>query len=165
MTRIEKNMERKNILCDPSEKTYLNISALMKPDRLSYERLWPANSITCKYVVDPRFFCVLKMSLRCLKVSTLLLNSWITVKYGARQKLTRLTTQSQSLYIARFIRHVQFTAVLLFGNNSSTRSAFVKKLSEVNEKPMIIIIISVCSQIITYKAVKANSWLRYWLRT
>ena len=33
MTRIEKNMERKNILCDPSEKTYLNISALMKPDR------------------------------------------------------------------------------------------------------------------------------------
>ena len=128
---------------------------------LSYERLWPANSITCKYVVDPRFFCVLKMSLRCLKVSTLLLNSWITVKYGARQKLTRLTTQSQSLYIGRFIRHVQFTAVLLFGNNSSTRSAFVRKLSEVNEKPMIIIIISVCSQIITYKAVKANSWLQY----
>ena len=102
------------------------------------------------------------MSLRCLKVSTLLLNSWITVKYGARQKLTRLTTQSQSLYIGRFIRHVQFTAVLLFGNNSSTRSAFVRKLSEVNEKPMIIIIISVCSQIITYKAVKANSWLQYW---
>ena len=33
MTRVEKNMERKNMLCDPSKKTYLYISALMKPDR------------------------------------------------------------------------------------------------------------------------------------
>ena len=83
-------------------------------------------------------------------------------KVWCASKADTVDNQSQSVYIARFIRHVQFTAVLLFGNNSSTRSAFVRKLSEVSEKPMIIIIISVCSQIITYKAVKANSWLQYW---
>ena len=30
-----------------------------------------------------------------------------------------------------------------------------------NENPMIITMISVCSEMITYKAVKANSWLQY----
>ena len=90
------------------------------------------------------FVCVLKMSSLCFSwLSPLLLNSYINVKYGARHKLTRLITQAQSLYFARFIWHVQFTAVLLFGNNGSTSSAFVRKLSQVNEKPMNIIIISV----------------------
>ena len=67
--------------------------------------------------------------------------------------------------IARFIWHVQFTALLLFGNNRSDKERFCQELSQVNEKPMIIIIISVCSQMITYKAMKANSWLQHWLRT
>ena len=91
-----------------------------------------------------------------------MLNSYIDVNCRVRQKLTRLITQAQSLYMARFIWYVQFTAVLLFGNNRSKSSAFVRKLSQVNEKPMIIIILSVCSQMITYKPVKASSWLQYW---
>ena len=57
----------------------------------------------------------------------------------------------------------QLTALLLFGNNRSTSRAFVRNwFSQVTENPMIITIISVCSQMITYKAVKANSCLQYW---
>ena len=160
MNRVEKNMERKNILCNPSnEKAYFYISALMKPDRFELWRL-----VTCqfKYVVDPRFsFCVLKMSesLCFCWLFPLLLNSYINVKYPVRQKLTRLITQAQSYALRVLYDTYNLRLFCFLGTTDQTSSAFVRKLSQVNEKPMIIIIISVCSQIITYKAVKANSWL------
>ena len=80
-----------------------------------------------------------------------------------RHKLTRLITQAQSytLRVLYYTYNLRFFCFL--GTTDQTSSAFVRKLSQVNEKPTIIIIISVCSQMITYKAVKANSWLQYWL--
>jgi len=65
--------------------------------------------------------------------------------------------------IARFIWHVQFTALLLFGNNRSDKQRFCQEIVTSEQKANDHIIISVCSQMITYKAVKANSWLQYWL--
>ena len=80
------------------------------------------------------------------------------------QKLTRLITQAQS-YALRVLYDTYnlrlFWSFCFSGTTDQTSSAFVRILSQVNEKPMIIIIISVCSQMITYKAMKANSWLRY----
>ena len=65
------------------------------------------------------------------------------------------------VYIARLYMTRTIYGSSAFGNNISTSNAFVRTASQKNEKPMIIIIISVCSQMITYKAVKANSWLQY----
>ena len=134
----------------------------MKPDRFELWRL-----VTCqfKYVVDPRFsFCVLKMSesLCFCWLFPLLLNSYINVKYPVRQKLTRLISQAQSYALRVLYDTYNLRLFCFLETTDQTSSAFVRKLSQVNEKPMIIIIISVCSQMITYKAVKANSWLRYW---
>ena len=65
------------------------------------------------------------------------------------------------IYIARLYMTRTIYGSSAFGNNISTSNSFVRTASQKNEKPMIIIIISVCSQMITYKAVKANSWLQY----
>lgn len=92
----------------------------------------------------------------------LVLNSYINVKYGARQNLTRFITQPQSYKLRVLYDTYNLRLFCFLGTTDQTRSAFVRKLWQVNEKPMNIIIISVCSQMITYKAVKANSWLRYW---
>ena len=79
-----------------------------------------------------------------------------------RQKLRRLITQAQSYALRVLYDTYDLRLFCFLGTTDQTSSAFVRKLSQVNEKPMIIIIISVCSQMITYKAVKANSWLQCW---
>ena len=90
----------------------------------------------------------------------LVLNSYINVKCGARQKLTRLITQPQSYKLGVLYDTYNLRLFCFLGTTDQQAALlFVRKLSQVNEKPMNIIIISVCSQMITYKAVKANSWL------
>ena len=153
-----------------SEKTYLYISALKKPGRFE---LWTPVTGEFKYMQVRRrpqvfFLCIEDFSKFMLFLAFPFAFKLVykrKVRCASKADTVHNPHQSWSLYIARFIWHVQFTAVLLFGNNGSTSSAFVRKLSQVNEKPMIVIIISVCSEMITYKTVKANSWLRYWLLT
>ena len=67
------------------------------------------------------------------------------VKFVYKRKVSRASkadtvdNPGAVICIACFIWHVQFTALLHFGNNTSTSSAFVRKLSQVNEKPMNIL--------------------------
>ena len=169
MTRVAKNMERKNILCIPSKWEGIFLYFRLDETR----PVWAMNACDLPIQVHastrrehPFFVCVLKMSSLCFSwLSPLLLNSYINVKYGARHKLTRLITQAQSYALRVLYDTYNLRLFCFLGTTYQTSSAFVRKLSQVNEKPMIVIIISVCSQMITYKAVKANSWLRYWLRT
>ena len=76
--------------------------------------------------------------------------------------MTRLITQAQSYALRVLYDTYNLRLFCFLGTTDQTSSAFVRKLSQVNEKPMIIIILSVCSQMITYKPVKASSWLQYW---
>ena len=135
----------------------------MKPGRFEQLTLVTGQFKYMQVRRRPRFFCALKMSanLCFYQPFPLVLNSYINVKYGARQNLTRFITQPQSYKLRVLYDTYNLRLFCFLGTTDQTRSAFVRKLSQVNEKPMNIIIISVCSQMITYKAVKANSWLRY----
>ena len=82
------------------------------------------------------------------------------MKYGARQKLTRLITQSQS-YKLRVLSDTINSSPAFWEQQINKKRVCQKLILTRNGNPMIITMISVCSEMITYKAVKANSWLRY----
>ena len=107
MTSVEKNMERKNILCNPSKWEGIFLYFRLDETR----PVWAMNACDLPIQVhastrrEHQFFvCVLKMyeSLCFSWLFPLLLNSYINVKYGARHKLTRLITQAQS-YVLRVL--------------------------------------------------------------
>lgn len=82
------------------------------------------------------------------------------MKYGARQKLTRLITQSQS-YKLRVLSDTINSSPAYWEQQINKKRVCQKLILTRNENPMIITMISVCSEMIAYKAVKANSWLQY----
>ena len=120
-------MERKNILCDPSEKTYLYISALMKTGRFE---LWTPVTCQFKYVVDHRVF----LCIEGVRKFMLFLAFPFAVKLIYKRKVScaskadTVDNPGAVIWIARFIWHVQFTALLLFGNNRSDNQRFCQEI-------------------------------------
>ena len=138
---------------------------------LSYERMWTANSSTCKYVVDPGFFFL------CIEDFTkfmLFLAFPFAFKLVYKRKV-RCASKADTVHnpVAVIIHCVFYMTRTMYGCSAFweqriNKQRFCQKIvtseRKANDRSSVIVI-SVCSQMITYKAVKANSWLRYWLRT
>ena len=130
MTTVEKNMERKNILCDPCKKTYLYISALMIPGLFE---LWMPVTCQFRYMQVRRrpqvFLCA-----EDVWKFMLFLAFPFAVKFVYKRKVScaskadTVDNPGAVICIARFIWHVQFTALLLFGNNRSDKQRFCQEI-------------------------------------
>ena len=171
MTRVEKNMERKNVLCDPCEKTYLYISALMKPGRFE---LWTPVTGEFKYMQVRRRPQVFLSVYRRFHQVYAFLSFPFAFKLVYKRKV-RCASKADTVHnpVAVIIHCVFYMTPTIYGCSAFweqriNKQRFCQKIvtseRKANDRSSVIVI-SVCSQMITYKAVKANSWLRYWLRT
>ena len=113
------------------------------------------------------FFCVLRMSesLCFSQLFPLLLNSYILKrKVSCASKADMVDNPVAVIILCAFYMARTIYGSSAFWEQRINKQRFCQKIvtseRKANDRSSVIVI-SVCSQMITYKEMKANSWLRY----